>query len=563
MSKYMIIDGRKVKFDKEKNILTVVRSIGIELPTFCYYTELSIYGACRMCVVEDERGNIIASCSTPPKDKMEIKTNTPKLYKYRKMILELLLSSHCRDCLTCEKNGKCKLQELVDRYGIRKIRFKNDYCKEEDDTSSYSVVRHPSKCILCGDCIRTCSELQNVGAIDFVHRGSKMIVSPAFGKKLAESNCVNCGQCAAVCPTGAITIKKDLHPVWKAIHSKEKPVVAQIAPAVRVALGEAFGMKPGENVIGKIVAALKMIGFDYVYDTSTAADLTIMEETKELVERLSDKNAKLPMFTSCCPGWISYAEQNHPDLIPNISTCKSPMQMFGPVLKEHFKQQGKEIVSVAIMPCTAKKYEAAREEFKRDGVADIDYVITTVELIRMIKEVGIDFKSVKEQSFDEPFKSYSGAGVIFAVTGGVMEAAVRRVVEDKSNKALEDIKYIGLRNLKGVKVSVLPYKDRMLRIAAVNGLANAETLIQKVKSGEETFDFIEVMACPRGCIGGGGQPSGSMAARRRDRAKGIEKADEACRIRRSEENPVMQQLYDGLLKGREHELLHVHYKNNR
>lgn len=560
MAKYMIIDGRQVEFTDEKNILTVVRNMGIDLPTFCYYSELSVYGACRMCVVEDQWGGIIASCSTPPKDGMEIKTNSPKLFKYRKMVLELLLASHCRDCITCEKNGMCKLQELADRFGIRKIRFKNDYCKEPDDYSSVAIVRHPNKCILCGDCIRTCSEIQNVGAIDFVHRGSKTIVSPAFGKSLAESNCVNCGQCAAVCPTGAITIKKDHYSVWKAIHKKEKPVVAQIAPAVRVAVGEAFGMKAGENVIGKIVAAMKIIGFDYVYDTSVTADLTIMEETKELVERLENPDAKMPMFTSCCPGWISYAEFNHPDLLPNISTCKSPMQMFGAVLKEHFKKEGKgDIVSVAVMPCTAKKYEASREEFKRDGIKDVDYVLTTKELIRMIKEVGIDFKNLEEQDFDEPFKSYSGAGVIFGVTGGVTEAAIRRVVEDKSDKALEEIKYTGLRKLKGVKVSEISLGDRTLRIAVVNGLANAEALIQKIKSGKEKFDFVEVMACPRGCIGGGGQPVGVGKDRRNERAKGIAKADEACKIRSSEMNPLMQDLYDGILKDRVHELLHVKY----
>ncbi len=565
MAKYMIIDGKQVEFDKEKNILAVVRNMGIDLPTFCYYPELSTYGACRMCMVEDAWGGMTAACSTPPKDGMEIKTNSPKLHQYRKMILELLLSSHCRECLTCEKNGDCRLQELADRFGIRQIRFPTDYKQLDKDISSKAIVRDPSKCILCGDCIRTCSELQHVGAIDFVNRGSDMIVSTAFGKDIADTNCVNCGQCAAACPTGAITIKNDTEAVWKALHKKNKPVAVQIAPAVRVALGDEFGFAAGENVIGKIAAVLKRLGFDAVYDTSLSADLTIMEEAKELLERLSDPNAVLPMFTSCCPGWIKYAEENHPDLLDNISTCKSPMEMFGPVIKEHFKehpleggQKGEDVVSVAIMPCTAKKYEASREEFKRNGIPDVDYVLTTVELIKMIKESGIDFASLPEEEFDEPFREYSGAGVIFAVTGGVMEAAVRKVVEDKTQKALDNIKYLGLRGLEGVKVCELPYGERTLRIGVVNGLANTEKLIQKIKSGEETFDFVEVMACPKGCIGGGGQPKG-FRAKKADRAAGIDQADQVLPLRRSEDNPAMERLYNGLLKGREHELLHVHY----
>ena len=380
-AKYMIIDGLRAEFTDEKNILQVIRKVGIHIPTFCYYTDLSIYGACRMCVVEDERGNIIASCSTPPKDKMRIRTNTPKLHHHRKMILELLLASHCRDCTICEKNQKCQLQALARRFGLYRVRFQDTRPQYEIDDSSPAIIRDMNKCILCGDCVRMCNEIQHVGAIDFVHRGSNMLVSPAFNRKLSQTECVNCGQCAAVCPTGAISIKKSHAKVWQAIFDPKKRVIAQVAPAVRVALGEEFGMKPGENSIYKIYTALHMIGFDLAFDTSVSADITIVEETNELAEILSkNEERKYPLFTSCCPAWIKYVENKHPELLPYISTSKSPMQMFGAVLKEYYKPSdeecGLETFNVAIMPCTAKKMEAEREEFIRNGNPDIDAVLT-------------------------------------------------------------------------------------------------------------------------------------------------------------------------------------------
>lgn len=563
MAKYMIIDGNRVEFNDEPNILALVRKAGIDLPTFCYYSDLSIYGACRMCVVEDQWGGIIASCSTPPKDKMEVKTNTPKLHQHRKMILELLLAAHCRDCTVCDKNGKCRLQELALRFGIKTVRFENKTEEMELDTSSTSIIRDPGKCILCGDCVRMCHEIQNVGAIDFAHRGAKMVVSPAFNKKIAETNCVNCGQCAAVCPTAAITVKSDLKEVWKAIYNPKKRVVVQVAPAVRVALGEEFHMKAGENVIGKIVAALRRLGFDAIFDTTVGADLTIMEESKELLKKLESGDSKYPLFTSCCPGWIRYAETQHKELLPYISTCKSPMEMFGAVIKEHFKgldsSEGVETISVAIMPCTAKKFEASREEFKRNNVPDVDYVITTIELVKMIKEIGIQFKELDPEAPDMPFSLYSGAGVIFGVTGGVTEAAVRRVVADKSPKALKDIEFLGLRGMEGVKVCELPMEESVVRIGVVSGLANAEALIEKIESGEEHFDFVEVMACPGGCIAGAGQPF-SHKEEKNARATGMYKADKVSQIKRCEENPLMLSLYNGLLKHRTHELLHVSYR---
>ncbi len=562
MEKYMIIDGERVGFTDEKNILAVIRKAGIILPTFCYYSDLSIYGACRMCVVEDKWGGIIASCSTPPKHGMEIRTNTPSLYYHRKRILELLLAAHCRDCTTCEKNGKCKLQELANRFQIPSVRFENTKPIKPIDTSSKAIVRNPNKCILCGDCVRVCSEIQHVGAIDFAHRGSDMEISTAFGRDIADTNCVNCGQCAAVCPTGAITIKNDTHDVWEAIHNPQKRVVVQIAPAVRVAIGEAYGYAPGENTIGKLVASLRMLGVDAIFDTSIGADLTIMEEAEELLDSLAEKDRKYPLFTSCCPGWIRFVETQYPHLLKYVSTSKSPMQMFGAVIKEYYRKmdrrEGRETVSVAIMPCTAKKYEASREEFKRDGMPYIDYVLTSEEVITMLKEIGIRFDRLEPEAYDMPFSIYSGAGVIFGATGGVTEAAVRRVVADKSPKALKEIEFIGARGMEGVKTCEVSVGDRQVRIAVVSGLGNADRLLQKIESGEEHFDFVEVMACPGGCVAGAGQPF-ARSTEKRMRAEGLYKNDKALQIKRSEENPLVESLYQDLLKNREHELLHVDY----
>lgn len=566
--KYMIIDGIRTAFTDEKNILQVIRKAGIHVPTFCYYTDMSIYGACRMCVVEDERGSIIASCSTPPKDKMVIRTNTSKLHQHRKMILELLLASHCRDCTICEKNGNCRLQMLAARFHLTKVRFPNTHPEPVIDDSSLSIVRDPSKCILCGDCVRMCNEVQHVGAIDFAHRGANMIVTPAFGRPIAETDCVNCGQCAAVCPTAAITIKKDLKGVWQALYAPNKRVVVQIAPAVRVAIGEEFGIAPGKNTIGKIYTALRMLGFDTVFDTSFSADLTVIEEANELVYKLENGEKKypqgntMPLFTSCCPAWVRFVETKYPELLPYVSTCKSPMEMFGAVLKEYYKpadeEAGMETISVAVMPCVAKKYEAARDEFRRDGVPDVDYVITTKELILMIKELGVQFQEIEPSAPDMPFSINSGAGVIFGVTGGVMEAALRHVAA-KNNETLREIEYSGVRGLEGTKIAEITLGDKTLRVGVVNGLGNADTLIRKLQRGEEKLDFVEVMACPYGCIGGAGQPFGYRSVKE-DRAQGMYKADKSAIVKRSCDNPTLINLYEnGMLKERSHELLHVHY----
>lgn len=555
---FMIIDDIPVEINGEKNILELVRKAGIDLPTFCYYSELSVYGACRMCMVENKWGDMEASCSTPPRAGMEIHTNTPRLRKYRKMNLELLLANHCRDCTTCEKNGHCKLQDLAQRFGITKIRFENTSENREIDNSSLCIVRDKSKCILCGDCVRVCDEVQNVGAIDFVKRGSKMSVGTAFDEPLSESNCVGCGQCAAVCPTGAIVVKNDTARLWEDISDKDTKVVVQIAPAVRVGISQELGGKDGENVMGKIVSALRKMGFDEVFDTSTGADLTVLEETTEFLSRL-EKNDKLPLFTSCCPAWVNYVENTYPSLMKNVSTCRSPMQMFSSVLKEHYKHSNKRIVSVAIMPCTAKKSEAKRNEFTEDGVSSVDYVITTQELIQMIKESGIVFSEVEPEAVDMPFGVSSGAGVIFGVTGGVTEAVIRRVLDDKSTSTLRALAFNGVRGMEGIKETSITVDNRVINIAVVSGLKNADDLVKRIEAGKAHYDFIEVMACPGGCISGAGQPFAKTAGKLK-RGAGLYEADRMSSIKRSEENPVMMSLYQGLLKGKVHKLLHVEYK---
>ncbi|MCD8162907.1 MAG: [FeFe] hydrogenase, group A [Synergistaceae bacterium] len=555
--KYMTIDGLHVEIEDEKNILEVIRKAGIKLPTFCYYSELSIYGACRMCMVENKWGGLDAACSTPPKEGMEIWTNTGRLRKYRKMILELLLADHCRDCTTCNNNGKCKLQDLAMRFNIEGVRFPNGAETPRRDESSLCITRDHNKCILCGDCVRMCNEIQQVGAIDFAWRGSKMTISTVFDIHISESVCIGCGQCAAVCPTGEIVIKNDSARVWKALDEKETRVSVQIAPAVRVALGKELGIGDGENAMGLIVAVLRRMGFNEVFDTSTGADLTVLEESAEFLARLGKGEHKMPLFTSCCPAWVSYAEKNEPEVVKNLSTCRSPMQMFAAVIKEHHKHSPRKHVHVAVMPCTAKKAEAAREEFRGELGPDVDYVITTQELIQMIKESGIVFSELEPEAVDMPFGTMSCAGVIFVVTGGVTEAVLRRVISDKSAAALRTIAFKGVRGGEGIKVATVKYGDRELKIAVVSGLGNAHELIKRIKEGEH-YDFVEVMACPGGCVCGAGQPF-ILREGKVSRGKGLYSADKMSSIKRSEENPLMLSLYSGLLKGRVHELLHVHY----
>ena len=555
--KHMIIDGISCEFENERNVLELAQKNHIDIPNLCYCESLSIYGGCRLCVVENERGGIEAACSMIPKDGMSIKTNTARLRKHRQMILELLLAGHRSECTTCEKSEKCKLRAYAQRYNVTNIRFPVDYPKLPIDDSSPSIIRDPSKCILCGKCVRMCSEVQNIHAVDFAERGIEAYITCGFDNKLADTDCVACGQCAAVCPTGALVIRNEVSKLWTAIYDPSKKVAVQVAPAVRVGIGEEFGLPASQPVMGKITTALKMLGVDYVFDTSLTADLTIMEESAEFLNKLKNGD-KLPLFTSCCPGWIKHVENRHPHLMPQVSTCGSPMEMFGAVLRQYYTED--ELYSVAIMPCTAKKAEAARPELVKDGERLIDLVLTTQELARMIKEAGIDFAHLPDSAPDDPFAEYTGAGVIFGVTGGVTEAVIRHVLGTVTSEQIADVAECGVRGLDGIKAFEVTAGDVKLKIAVANGLGNADKLIEKIESGEEFFHFVEIMACPGGCIGGGGQPEACLTQKKL-RNRGIFAADEQCTLRSSEQNTALDGVYT-LLRGRAHELLHVHYPDH-
>ena len=555
----MTIDGRKIEFTDEKNVLSVIRKAGINIPTLCYHSELSTFGACRLCTVEDGRGKMFASCSEEPRDGMVIHTNTGKLRKYRKLIVELLLAAHCRDCTTCVKSGECVLQELAHRLGVKQVRFENTREQRELDFSSPSIVRDPNKCILCGNCVRACSEIQGIGCIGFAFRGTEAMVMPAFDKKISETDCVNCGQCRVYCPTGAISIRTNTGSVWEALNDENVRVVAQIAPAVRVAVGDYFGLPKGRSVMGKIVNVLHRMGFDEVYDTSFSADLTIMEESAEFLNRVQ-KGENLPLMTSCCPAWVKFVTDQYPEYVKNVSTCRSPQGMLSAVIKEYFRDpqnaQGKKTVMVSIMPCTAKKMEVERPNSYTKGEKDTDIVITTTELIRMIRTSGIDFAAAEPEACDMPFGFGSGGGVIFGVTGGVTEAVLRRLNPDHSKTTIENIASCGVRGEEGIKEFSVPYNGMEVKICVVNGLGNARTVMEQVKSGEKEYHLIEVMACRRGCIMGGGQPTRAGERTKAARAKGLYNADNTMIIKKSDENPLVLELYNGLLKGKEHELLH-------
>ena len=570
MSGFVTIDGVKVPINGQRNLLEMVRETGVDLPTFCYHSELSIYGACRMCVVEDGRGQVLSSCSTPPADGMAIRTNTPRLFNIRRMMLELLLANHNRDCTTCVKNGKCKLQDLCARYGVQRVRFPETMAPQPIDDSTPGIVRDASKCILCGDCVRVCSEVEGVGAIGFAYRGAKARVTPAYNKDLAEVNCVNCGQCAAICPTGALWVKPEIDAVWRALRDPEKTVVVQVAPAVRVAIGEEFGMPPGEVTTGKMVAALRRLGFDGVYDTSFTADLTTIEETSEFIDRLLT-NKRLPQFTSCCPAWVKCAEQYYPEKLDLLSTCKSPQQMFGSLVKRFYARDQQldpaRVFVVSVMPCTAKKFEARRPEMAAAGQPDVDAVLSTQELGQMIRSAGIVYSQLQEEAFDSPFGFATGAGVIYGYSGGVATAVVREATAILTKRKVTDVALSPVAGLEGVRGASVTIGEKTVRVGVVSGLANARALVAAMDRGDVAFDIVEVMACPGGCVGGGGQPIPNTTVERVARRQGVMTADVRQQIRLAQDNPLIGETYRRWLEKPNshisHETLHTTYGNRR
>ena len=565
----MTIDGREVTVPKSYTILQAARIAGLQIPHLCYHPELAREGNCRVCVVEVQGAkSLVASCVYPVADGMVVHTNTPAVRETRKTVVELMLANHPQDCLFCVKNQHCELQEIAADLGVRQVRFDGAQRNNPMDTANPSVVREPNKCILCTRCVRVCAERQSLDIYSSTNRGFDSIVQPAFGLGLDEVACSYCGQCTTVCPTAALTEKDDTQAVWDAIADPDKYVVVQTAPAVRIALGEEFGMKSGGIVTGKMVAALRRLGFDKVFDTDFAADLTIMEEGHELLGRIKN-GGTLPMMTSCSPGWINFVQTNYPEILPHLSTAKSPQQMFGATVKTYFAEKAgidpSKIVCISVMPCTAKKWEASMPKFNDSGYRDVDIVVTTRELARMIKSMGIDFLGLPEEEYDAPMGISTGAGQIFGATGGVMEAALRTAYEVYTGKTLDKLDFCDVRGLEGIKEANIDLGDGViLKVAVAHTLRNARKLCEEIKAGKAHYHFIEIMACPGGCLGGGGQPYPIDDEIRRERMDAIYNADEHMKFRKSHENPAIIELYDswmGKPNGeRAHHLLHTHYE---
>ena len=563
----LTIDSEQVTVQEDTTIIEAAKLINIDIPHLCYFKGLQPDGSCGICIVEieGERG-VARSCIRPVLEGMKVHTNTPKLRAARKVLVELLMSNHPQECFTCERNQNCELLDLSSELGVKEVRFDKNVPTEKIDSSSPSIIRDPNKCVLCGRCIRMCSEIQSVGVIDLARRGPELKVTTFMEKGLGNVECINCGQCIHVCPVAAIKEKSSVSDVWAAIGDKNKVVVVQEAPAVRVALGEELGLPVGTLVTGKMHAALKKLGFGVVFDTNFSADLTIMEEGTELIGRIQGGGV-LPMFTSCCPGWIKFVEHFYPELIPHLSSCKSPQQMFGALAKTYYpKQTGidpSKIVSVSIMPCTAKKFEAQRPEMRSSGYQDVDYVLTTREIARMIREAGIDFAALKDEPVDNLMGAYTGAATIFGATGGVMEAALRTAYKVITGNELENIDIVPVRGLDGIRAATINVGSLEVKVAVAHGLRNARQLMEEVKSGKSPYHFIEVMACPGGCVGGGGQPLGFDISVRGQRGNGLYKEDKGLPFRRSHENTAVQKLYqDFLIKPlgeKSHHLLHTEY----
>ena len=567
------INGQAVSVPAGYTVLEAAREVGIDIPTLCYLKDVSQTGSCRMCVVEIVGARALqAACVYPVSEGLEVLTHSPSVRKARKSTLELLLSNHDRKCLTCTRNQKCELQALADELGVDGIRYEGEVIHYDIDDLSPSIVRDNNKCVLCRRCINVCKNIQTVGAIDTMERGFKTHIGCAFNMPLSESACVNCGQCIAVCPVGALREKDNTEKVFDAIADKDKYVIVQTAPAVRAAIGEEFGYEIGTPTTGKMAAALRRLGFDKVFDTDTGADLTIMEEGTELLDRIQN-GGKLPLITSCSPGWIKFCEHNFPDFLDNLSSCKSPHQMFGAVLKSYYAQKNnidpEKIVVVSVMPCVAKKFESDREEMQAGGLRDVDIVISTRELAKMIKQSGIKYELLPDEKFAAPFEEATGAGVIFGATGGVMEAALRTVAEILEGKSLDKIEYEEVRGTKGIKEATLNIAGKDIRIAVAHGLGNARKLLESIRSGEKQYEFIEIMACPGGCVTGGGQPICSAKTYmdidvKKERARALYAEDEDAAIRKSHENPDIKLLYSEFFEKpgshKSHELLHTHYK---
>ncbi|MGE5678271.1 MAG: NADH-dependent [FeFe] hydrogenase, group A6 [Pseudomonadota bacterium] len=565
------IDGIKTQVPRNYTVLEAARSLNINIPTLCFLKGLNEVGACRMCVVEVQGGRSLqASCVLPVAEGMVVRTSSPAVLDARRTILELILARHERECLTCSRNLNCELQKLCEEMGIDKVSYEGSKIRYQLDEASPSIVRDQNKCILCGRCVSVCKKVQDTGAIDFAHRGVKTTVTTSYSRGLEEVNCINCGQCIKMCPVGALREKDDTEKVWKALGDPSKHVVVQTAPAVRVGLGEEFGMPVGTNVEGKMITALKRLGFDKVFDTDFSADLTILEEGTELLNRIKN-GGKLPMITSCSPGWIKFCEHNYHEFLDNLSTCKSPQQMFGAVAKSYYAKKAgidpKDIVVVSIMPCTAKKYEAGREEMNVDGIQDVDIVLTTRELAKMIKQARIDFPAIADGQYDSIMGDSTGAAVIFGATGGVMEAALRTVADILTGEDLKNIEYTPVRGMEGIKEATVNVNGMDIKVAVAHGGGNAAKLLDSIKNGEADYHFIEIMACPGGCINGGGQPiimdKDKTDEVKKLRAQGLYKIDTDRKHRKSHENPEIKKLYEEYLEEpnshKAHHLLHTHY----
>jgi len=570
----LTINGQSVSVPKDYTVLQAARQAGIDIPTLCYLKDINEIGACRMCLVEIKGARALATaCVYPVSEGMEVFTSTPRVRKARKTVLELLLSNHEKKCLTCPRNRNCELQQLSDELNVTDIAYEGETLTHTVDDFSPSIVRDNNKCILCRRCVAVCKKVQTVGVIDALERGFNTKIGCSFEKSLGETDCVMCGQCIVHCPVGALYEKDGISPVWKALADPEKHVVVQTAPAVRAALGEEFGMPVGTPVTGKMATALKMLGFDKVLDTDFAADLTIMEEGTELLNRIKE-GGTLPLITSCSPGWVKFCEHNFPDFLDNLSTAKSPHEMYGAILKSYYAEkagiEAKDIYVVSVMPCTAKKFESQRDELAGTGYQDVDAVITTRELAKMIKEAGIDFAKLEDSVFDAPFgDEATGAGVIFGATGGVMEAALRTVADILTGQSLTDIEYHAVRGTDGIKEATVKIGDLDVKVAVANGLGNARKLLEDIRSGKATYHFVEIMACPGGCVTGGGQPIHSAKFMsdvdlKTERAKALYSEDKNLKLRKSHENPYIQKLYEEYLGEpcghKSHKLLHTHYQ---